>query len=214
MSALRYASRSPWDQLWSRWGVAGDTASWFERIGAAHAKPSRHYHNLQHVDYSLQLVEQHADLATDPDAVRAAFWFHDAVYDSMSRTNEKDSAALFQLFAQTHALPPERTEEVVRLIELTVGHEVSAGDDNGALMVDVDLAILGADSEVYRNYAAGIRAEYAAVSDEDYVRGRCEVLARFLSRAVIFHHLPLRERFEQPARRNLQAEINKLASLP
>ena len=55
---------------------------------------------------------------------------------------------------------------VARLIELTAGHEVDPADIAGAVLLDADLAILGADPGEYQHYVNGVRTEYAHVDDE------------------------------------------------
>ena len=49
---------------------------------AAYAAPERHYHGLRHIEALLGLAAQHADAIADRDAVAAAIWFHDAIYDT------------------------------------------------------------------------------------------------------------------------------------
>ncbi|MCF3650040.1 HD domain-containing protein [Synoicihabitans lomoniglobus] len=214
MRALQYVERVAWDRLWGRWGVAANTDVWFARITAAYGEPRRHYHNLQHVDACLEQAEALQETASDIDAVRAALWFHDVVYDPKSHTNEQDSALLFQEFAQAVGLGADRVCEVQRLIELTAGHVVAVNDRNGAVMADADLAVLGASAEAYRDYADAIRSEYAFVEESNYARGRREVLERFLERSVIYQTSWMRDRYEQQARLNLRSEIEKLSLLP
>ena len=203
--------RSQWNQLWSNWEVRADTASWYQGVLDAYGDPARHYHNLRHVCACLEMADALQEVASDFDAVRAALWFHDIVYDPRSATNEHDSAVSFLRFAQSAKLDPDRTREVVRLIELTAGHEVKENDRNGAVMMDADLAILGASSTEYRDYAAGIRAEYAMVPIRDYARKRSEILACFVERPVLFQTAWMRERRERQARLNLRTEIEELS---
>ncbi|MGZ7283798.1 HD domain-containing protein, partial [Streptococcus pyogenes] len=49
------------------------------------------------------------------------------------------------------------------------------------VLLDADLAILGASEERYKRYAADIRKEYAWVPEADYRKGRAAVLERFLA---------------------------------
>src|SRR5262249_22011217 len=68
--------------------------------------------------------------------------------------------------------------EVGRLIRLTKTHDVAAGDPLGAIMISIDLSILGADVATYDAYAAAIRQEYAHVPDAAYRSGRAAGLHR------------------------------------
>ncbi|TIU46557.1 MAG: hypothetical protein E5W19_25905, partial [Mesorhizobium sp.] len=54
----------------------------------------RHYHNLAHIEAMLTLAGDYRTLLDDPEAVEAAIWFHDAIYDSRAKDNEAQSAAL------------------------------------------------------------------------------------------------------------------------
>ena len=55
---------------------------------------SRHYHGLSHIEALLALAEEYRAELSDPDAVGAAIWFHDAIYDSQAKDNEEKSADL------------------------------------------------------------------------------------------------------------------------
>src|SRR5678815_1545480 len=58
-------------------------------------EPFREYHNLRHILDCLRLCDEIGPLLVDRDAVEIALWFHDAVYDRGSSTNELRSAELF-----------------------------------------------------------------------------------------------------------------------
>jgi predicted metal-dependent HD superfamily phosphohydrolase len=85
-----------------------------------------------------------------------------------------------------------------------------AGD--AALLVDVDLAILGQPSDVYTAFAGAIRREYWWVPRERYVAGRGKLLQQFLSRATIYQHDFFHSKYEQQARANIAAELQRLAA--
>ena len=90
---------------------------------------------------------------------------------------------------------------------LTAGHEVAAGDANGAVLADADLAILGADADRYARYAADVRAEYAHVADDAWRAGRSAVLRRFLDRPRLYVTDRAHAALDASARRNLAAEL-------
>ena len=54
------------------------------------------------------------------------------------------------------------------------------------LFTDADLAILGAEPEIYKNYAAAIRQEYSVFPDPIYIPGRKKVLLHFLKMERLF----------------------------
>jgi predicted metal-dependent HD superfamily phosphohydrolase len=93
---------------------------------------------------------------------------------------------------------------------LTKGHTVEPGDRLGALLVSIDLSILGAAPEAYDRYTRQIRQEYAFAPDDLYRTGRTAVMRRFLEARAIFPDPALSHRFEAVARENIRREISRL----
>ena len=87
---------------------------------------------------------------------------------------------------------------------LTTKTHDAVDDPDAQVLLDADLAVLGASEADYRVYAEAIRREYAWVAEADYRVGRRRVLESFLARPRIYHLLV---DLEAPARRNLAAEI-------
>ena len=84
----------------------------------------------------------------DPEAVEAAIWFHDAIYDSKAKDNEAQSAALAEKKLAGRA-DPDRLRRILAMIIATATHELPRFDDahsirDAALFLDMDLSILGA----------------------------------------------------------------------
>jgi predicted metal-dependent HD superfamily phosphohydrolase len=178
------------DELLSRW-----------------SEPHRHYHTVEHLDAVLSVINSHADRAVDPDTVKLAAWFHDAVYDPLRVDNEEASALLAEAMLPELSVPPAQVAEVARLVRVTAGHDPLPGDRNGGLLVDADLAILAASPETYRAYTIAIRREYAHLDDGQFAAGRAGVLNNLLNLPRLFHTPVLRERWEDLARSNITAEL-------
>jgi len=175
----------------------------------------RHYHGIRHIEALLALLEEHRTTFADPEAVEAAIWFHDAIYDSSRKDNEALSAALAadKLKGQIDA---RRLARIVAMIEATATHEVPVFDDaparnDAALLLDMDLSILGAPDEAFDAYEAAVRREYGWVSDADWRVGRAAVLRNFLARPRIFHTDIFVTRFEAQARANMERSLAALA---
>lgn len=194
-----------------RWHALFPTDS---SVGAAllgrWAEPHRRYHTWAHLGAMLSIVDQHAALVEDADAVRLAVWYHDAIYDPTAGDNEDRSAALAAEQLPDLGVPAERVAEVVRLVRLTAGHRVADGDRNGALLADADLAILAAPASAYREYTAAIREEYAHVHDQMFRLGRAIVLQGLLDLPRLYRIVPEREEWERSARTNLTRELTRL----
>jgi predicted metal-dependent HD superfamily phosphohydrolase len=156
-----------------------------KRLIERYREPHRHYHNLDHLRYVLVMID---DLATDQDLflVRLAAWFHDAIYDIPERelTNEEASARLSVRELSRAGLEQEDMTQVARLVRLTASHIPGARDPEGELLSDADLAILAAEPATYARYVQAVRAEYAAVPEQDFLAGRLAVLVELARRPL------------------------------
>ncbi|MGN9842808.1 HD domain-containing protein [Nonomuraea sp. H19] len=175
------------------------------------SEPHRRYHTLDHLAAVLDAATHLAGEAADPAAVRLAAWFHDAVYDGRPGWDEERSAQLAQSRLPRCGLPAARIAEVARLVRLTAAHDtLAAGDANGAVLCDADLAVLG--SPGYDAYAAAIRQEYAHVPGDLFRKGRADVLRRLLAMPRLYRTGRARELWEERARANMAAELAALAN--
>lgn len=181
-------------------GISG-IGGLFGKLDAAYGGSDRHYHNRGHIADCLTKFAQLRELAEHPAEVICAIWFHDAVYDSRRSDNEESSADWAERVLREHAVTPERITRVRELILATKTHVVTSPDS--ALLLDVDLSILGSDPETFAAYDTAIRKEYAWVSDAEYRTARAKVLQAFLDRPAIFRTDIMHQRFEEPARSNL-----------
>jgi predicted metal-dependent HD superfamily phosphohydrolase len=188
-------------------------ASLRDELMAAYADPSRHYHDQRHLSEVLgRLDELAADGAAFDDVpVRLAAWFHDAVYDC-ERDAEERSAAWAE-HELTGLCPAAVVTEVVRLVRGTETHAPEAGDVNGAVLSDADLAVLASPPARYAEYAADVREEYGHLSDEEWRVGRGDLIRSLLGRDRLFHTPTGTARWEATARLNLEAELAGLTHL-
>ena len=102
-------------------------------------------------------------------------------------------------------------EKVAGLI-IDTSHRQEPQSNDGKLICDIDLSILGRDPTSYCAYAESIRQEYSWVSPADYAIGRTKVLQNFLDREHLYSLPFFNEKYEQPARSNLSQELQSLAS--
>lgn len=177
----------------------------------AYAEPHRRYHSRRHVDACLEILESVEGLSAEERRLLAwAIWWHDAVYRPDAPDNEARSAALARRELPSLGATTGEVETVARLIELTATHPAAAGDRLGALMVSIDLAVLGAPACDYDRYVAEVRAEFAHLPEDAWRLRRRALLQRFLHAAVIFPDPVLRRRLEAQARANLGRELASL----
>jgi predicted metal-dependent HD superfamily phosphohydrolase len=192
--------------------LAGDSPTsrteWAAVVGAW-SEPHRRYHDLAHLAAVLGIVDQLADAADDPAAVRLAAWYHDVAYDPQRSDNEEVSAARARIGLL--GLVDEATvAEVERLVLLTAGHDPAPGDANGAVLCDADLAVLASPPEAYAAYASAVREEYAHLSDEAFTAGRTAVLEELLALPALYRLPATAARWTDRARANLTAELGLL----
>ncbi|MGW0711369.1 HD domain-containing protein [Streptomyces sp. NPDC002643] len=178
------------------------------------SEPQRKYHTLDHLTAVLDHIDTLAEYADDPDVVRLAAWFHDAVYLPERSTNEERSARLAERALPEAGVPEAKVAEVARLVRLTVTHAPADDDRNGQVLCDADLAILASAPDAYAAYAAAVREEYGFVPDEVFRRGRAGVLRQLLALPKLFR-TPYGEReWERRARENLRRELADLTTDP
>ncbi len=211
--SMKLTDLSPWQAWWRELGAQGDPAPWHQRLVAAYAEPSRSYHNLRHIEECLGELEVNRAHARQPALVAMALWFHDVVYDAHSASNEANSAQLAANCLTAARVESVSIDTVQRLILCTQTHEPGV-DPDAALLIDIDLAILGQPSERFWDYERGIRAEYEWVPWPTYAQKRAEILTRFVKRPAIYRTESLARKYEAPSRVNLQAAIHRLLSAP
>jgi predicted metal-dependent HD superfamily phosphohydrolase len=190
-----------WTDDWARLGLTGDAAL-LERLLASHAGPGRHYHTLQHLSECLSLFAEVAHLAARPGEAAIALWFHDAIYVPRAPDNEARSAAWAAEVLRATGAAEAVIARIEALIMATAGHDAH-GNQDAHLVIDIDLAILGAAPARFAEYEQQVRAEYAAVPVDLYRQKRGELLASFLARPAIYGTPELHARLEAQARINL-----------
>lgn len=188
-----------------------DPAPYADDLLARWQEPQRRYHTLAHLTAVLDHVDVLEKYADDPDAVRLAAWFHDAVYLPERSENEERSARIAERALSEAGLPEARTAEVARLVRLTVTHDPADGDRDGQVLCDADLAILAAPPNAYAAYTAAVREEYGFVPSEAFREGRSAVLRQLLDLPRLFRTPYGQTEWEATARYNLAAELEMLS---
>jgi predicted metal-dependent HD superfamily phosphohydrolase len=172
----------------------------------------RPYHNLDHVSQCLREFDRLAKLAKDPHALESALWFHDAIYDSRANDNEERSAQLATDGLARMGVTGQFPLAVQSLILLTKHNRKPKGMDQ-SIIIDVDLSILGQQPDVFDRYEAGVRKEYAWLSDDEFWPKRKTFLKNLLARDTLYHTDLCLEKYEAAARRNLQRSIDRIEGL-
>ena len=203
-------SPAHWRRLCETLGISSADRE-YRRVMRSWRSWGRHYHTLEHLGACLRELERSRDLAQQPAEVELALWFHDAVYRTYRSDNELRSAEWAARFLKQHGAP---ADAVVRVRDLVMATAHTAAELEGAraLVVDIDLSILGQPEAVYDEFERNVRREYWWVSRRRFVEGRTRILRAFAVRPYIYHWPFFRERYEQRARANLERALASLSA--
>jgi predicted metal-dependent HD superfamily phosphohydrolase len=177
-------------------------------LTAAYSEPHRRYHTVQHVEYCLREVSRHWAHAVRLSEIRWALLFHDAIYDTRRNDNEARSAEWACRVMQELQRPADEIERVRKMIFATA-HAANADTPDEALLLDIDLSILGAEEGAFDDYDRAIREEYEWVPAPVYRVERAKLLQGFLERERIFESAAYRG-LEAAARGNIERALQKL----
>lgn len=197
-----------WRSTWQGLDIGASDALYKDLV-SRYAEPHRHYHTGRHLDECFVQLDAVPSLAERLHEVELALWFHDAVYAARASDNEAKSAewaraAIFE--AGGSSAVAGRVHDLV----LATRHDETPSPGDATLLVDVDLAILGADVARFDEYERQIRQEYAWVPGIIFRKKRRAVLEGFLARPQIYGTAHFRERLERRARENLARSIRQL----
>jgi predicted metal-dependent HD superfamily phosphohydrolase len=196
-------SLASWQRLWGELGAATVNGGLMNQLVGAYSQQHRHYHTLQHLRECLAHFEAAAALARRPAEVELALWFHDAVYEPQRGDNEERSADWAGASVRAAGCAQDVAQRVQALVLATKQHAAPAGDPDAALLLDIDLAILGASPARFAEYERQVRAEYGHVPQPRWREGRARVLGGFLGRPRLYATAPFHDALEARARANL-----------
>lgn len=181
-------------------------------------EPWRAYHVWAHPMAMLdRLVEaDHAGVRIhDPVAAVGFCLWHDSIYDPRAEhgRNEELSAVLCET-EMSHIAGPVSVASAAAATRATATHRLPDATTcpDGAILLDVDLSILGADEDAFWEYERGIAYEYAHVPQHVRNEVRSGILTRFLERDRLYLTDWAHERWDARARANLAASIGKMKS--
>lgn len=197
---------------WHAVGAQGESQPVLDDLIARYAEPHRAYHTLTHILDCLEVFEGVRDLSAHPDHITLALWFHDAIYDSRGSDNEAASA-LLAVDRLLQASVSRKVTEAVHALIMATAHgapEAQSPEGDVALLVDIDLSILGREPDVFDTYEAAVRREYAFVPAPVFRHHRGVLLAHFLEQPALFHTPVLKARYEVRARENLRRSVARL----
>jgi predicted metal-dependent HD superfamily phosphohydrolase len=183
-------------------------------LGTRYAEPHRRYHTGAHVQAVLRdvaVLAAELGLPAEERAVLAlAAGAHDVVYDGRAGEDERRSASWARDWLTRAGVGPGPVGRVEELVLATAGHAAPAHDLAAWVLLDADLAILGAEPAAYDRYRAAVRQEYAAVDEPSWRAGRTAVMSKLLARDQLYRTEAGRRRWDAPARANIARELDSL----
>ncbi len=169
----------------------------------------RHYHNLIHINELINELKPLKPTINDWTTLMMSVFYHDVIYKVTKRDNEEKSAVLAQQRLTELNFTREIAEKCHDQIIATKTHQMT-GDCDTDMFTDADLAILGRDLAVYKEYCKQIRNEYSIYPDLMYNPARKKALLHFLEMDRIYTTDFFYARYENQARKNLHHEISTL----
>lgn len=201
-----------WRNAWRGLGVSNPDEALFHQLVVCYSEPHRRYHTLQHLSECLAGFETVRPFAEHPDEVVVALFFHDAIYQPRNKNNEAESARWASESVLARGLPDTVASRIRALVMATKHDAVPVGRD-AAVLVDTDLAILGAVPERFAEYERQVRDEYSGVPGPIYRRERRKILQAFADRPNIYRTETFRASHEEQARENISRSLAQLRFL-
>jgi len=191
----------------------------WEFLREGYSNPPRFYHNLEHINYCLSIMDR-CRIPNDP-LMEFALWFHDIV------RSERDSADIAEKYLK-RMIPDIKADEIcmdVRQLIMATKHEKCVyKTEREEIIASIDLGILGESSSLYDEYSEKVFLEtkYKMKNDlktdnkvmlDMWIKGRKEFLSTFLKRDFIYPWGEMRLDKEVIARDNLSIELSKFRQL-
>ena len=197
-----------WRELLQNFDINQNSAEkLFSKIVKNYSNPNRFYHNLEHINQVLEVIQTLKSQTKNLETVQLAAWFHDVVYDTRAKDNEEKSAEYAIKVLSSLSIPSNVIKNVKKLILQTKNHQFLANDFDAQVFLDADLAILGSSVSEYGKYTKAIRQEYIWVPEAEYLLARKQILQNFLQRENIYLTEFMQQTKEKIARNNLEIEI-------
>lgn len=188
----------------------------------------RYHHDIRHLLDMLMRLDTLSSETSHPDYLRLACWFHGIVFSTSNQEvytrnggeDEIASAYLAQEKMQQLGMPEEAISTVQGLIislknrphtQLTTKETgaFQAIDMDQVTLRDAHLGSLAVEPQKYKKYLAELRQEYSHIPLGHFLQGRIEIVRRLLARPQLFIS-PLAAQWENVARQNLSAELERL----
>jgi predicted metal-dependent HD superfamily phosphohydrolase len=176
-----------WSALWHKLNLPAPAPQVLGNLCDRYTEPHRAYHTLQHLGECLAWVDRADNETRSADLAVQVI---------------KGVGGEYSLQRSVHAMI------------LATRHETVSNTLDSRLVVNIDLAILGAAADRFAQYETQIRQEYAWVPEPLFCQRRAEILQGWLNRPAIFTVDCFREKLEHQAQENLRRSLAMLKQGP
>ena len=202
-------------------------AAW-DALDARYSEPHRAYHTWDHIGELLERLDEFSRLATRPDLIATAIFWHDSVYmtrdlDGNRRPdcrNVRESAELFASFTLMDAATADAVQELIMAtanhLHATASKEHYPGFSSDLdLFVGLDLSPLAAPWSSFVANFEKIRFEYSWVPDAMFYSGQLAFLESFArDESRLFRCAEMRQKWLRIAAANLSRCLIEMGKRP
>jgi predicted metal-dependent HD superfamily phosphohydrolase len=158
------------------------------------------YHNWGHIQEMFMIADSLGIKLSQSQEL--AILFHDVVYKAGAKDNEEKSAYFMRKELEDTGIPESVIEQAEQIILDTATHQPSIPESK--VVLDLDMAHLSFDFNIFLYYRDKIKEEYPYISDEDFYQGEISFFDNVLKQDKILftNHFS-----EEQLRYNLKQKI-------
>lgn len=197
-----------WNILMKEFGFP-ENKDTYDSLIKHYSEKHRAYHNLEHISDCLEKLDSIPSPIKGRREIELAIWFHDIIYNPYGKNNELKSANMAVSFLNNQDCSEKVKSNIHDLIMSTLHNKIPKNISEKIIM-DIDISILGAEYNVYKEYSEKIRKEYKLVPRILYRKKRKEILSNFLKKNQLYHS-DYFQFLEKDARNNITLEIKELS---
>ena len=205
--------KARWFSLFGNLGVfnAGRINRYFNEVISHYSNENRFFHNIWHLKSCFDLFDTIMEQAENIDIIELSIFFHDVIYIPEAKDSENQSAEYMKYVLSELGFDSEFIAKAYSYILFTK-HEEIPEDNDGKLLMDIDLSIFSSSESEFLEYESNIRKEYQSFTAEEYTNGRIKLAEKFLNKENIYSTEYFQKHFEAKARENLTKLIEILQS--
>lgn len=194
-------------------GTGRTIDSTYSELYVAYTNPDRHYHDINHINEGLELIDEIRTFLEEPVLIEASWWWHDKVYET-SPTKMKLNEAMSGLEAFQALRELEAKDlfcvEVMSGIMPTLHSYIPVKTDH-KFLVDIDLVRIAAPESDFDRNAEDLSKEYG-ITIEAFRIGQTQFFRNFMkNRSSVYLTHYFRERYEKMAQANIARVLSRSA---